>query len=171
MRRATVAPRLLRDLVNDSSTQIEETILIALINMFRAQFSWVFCGRIHAIAAFFASGMWMTASIGCATSNSVSSSERWAVAIHGGAGTIEKNSPPEMIALYERSLQIALQVGRDVLAKNGSALDACEGVVRTLEEDQVSTRELAQHLPLTAPTNLMRASWMEARLRVAQLLE
>ncbi len=105
------------------------------MNMFRAQISWVFRGRIHAIAAFFATGMWMTASIGCETPNRASSSERWSIAIHGGAGTIEKNSPPEIIALYERSLQIALQVGRGVLAKNGSALDACEAVVRTLEED------------------------------------
>ena len=113
----------------------KKTIRIELLNIFPKQVSRILSTKVNAIAAFFATGMLITASLGCATSDTATSGERWAIALHGGAGTIEKNSPPETIAAYERSLQIALQVGREVLAKKGTALDACEAVVRALEED------------------------------------
>lgn len=60
---------------------------------------------------------------------------RFAIAIHGGAGVIDKDSPPDKRAAYEASLRAALTLGRDELARGGSALDACEKVVRFLEDD------------------------------------
>jgi beta-aspartyl-peptidase (threonine type) len=59
----------------------------------------------------------------------------WAIAIHGGAGTLSKNTPPEKCKEYEDALTAVLTYGRDRLAKGDSALDVCEGVVRLLEDD------------------------------------
>lgn len=59
----------------------------------------------------------------------------WAIAIHGGAGTLDKNTPKERLAEYEAALTRALTLGRDRLAKGESALDVCEAVVRVLEDD------------------------------------
>lgn len=61
--------------------------------------------------------------------------ERWAIAIHGGAGTIERDAPPEQIAAYRASLERALSEGRRRLDAGESALDTCEAVVRILEDD------------------------------------
>jgi beta-aspartyl-peptidase (threonine type) len=60
---------------------------------------------------------------------------RWAIAIHGGAGTIPKSMPAERRAAYEQALTAALQHGRDRLARGDKALDVCESVVRMLEDE------------------------------------
>jgi beta-aspartyl-peptidase (threonine type) len=59
----------------------------------------------------------------------------WAIAIHGGAGTISKSTPAEKLKQYEDSLARVLTYGRDRLSKGDSALDVCEAVVRQLEDD------------------------------------
>ncbi|HWM94117.1 MAG TPA: isoaspartyl peptidase/L-asparaginase [Thermoanaerobaculia bacterium] len=59
----------------------------------------------------------------------------WALAIHGGAGTIPKNIPESERDEYLKSLRAALEVGRKVLAGGGTSLDAVEQVVRFLEDD------------------------------------
>lgn len=71
---------------------------------------------------------------GCAATGGRASSSTWAIAIHGGAGTLSKTAPAEDVAEYERALQGALARGAHVLERGGTALDACEEVVRTLEE-------------------------------------
>ena len=63
------------------------------------------------------------------------SAPRFALAIHAGAGVIDKNTPPEKVAEYEASLRAALALGRDHLASGGTSLDAVEKVVRFLEDD------------------------------------
>ncbi len=60
---------------------------------------------------------------------------KWALAIHGGAGTIPKTIPASERDEYLKSLSAALEVGRQVLAGGGTSLDAVEKVVRTLEDD------------------------------------
>lgn len=60
---------------------------------------------------------------------------QWAMAIHGGAGVLSRDTPPEQIAEYEAAIGKALQLGRDRLAAGDSALDVCEAVVRVLEDD------------------------------------
>jgi L-asparaginase / beta-aspartyl-peptidase len=60
---------------------------------------------------------------------------RWALAIHGGAGTIPKDLPAERVAAYKKSLEEALKIGRGVLAGGGTSLDAVEKVVNFLEDD------------------------------------
>src|ERR1700681_234245 len=60
---------------------------------------------------------------------------KWALAIHGGAGTIPKTLPEEQKQQYLKSLTRALEIGRDVLKGGGTSLDAVETVVRFLEDD------------------------------------
>lgn len=59
----------------------------------------------------------------------------WAIAIHGGAGTIDRGADPAELQAYEMALTQALARGRDLLARGGAALDVCEAVVRQLEDD------------------------------------
>ena len=60
----------------------------------------------------------------------------WSLAIHGGAGVIERGSlTPEQDAAYRAALDSALQVGAEVLDNGGSALDAVEAVIQVLEDD------------------------------------
>jgi beta-aspartyl-peptidase (threonine type) len=61
--------------------------------------------------------------------------QRWSLAIHGGAGVLSKNTPPDQVKEYEDALRRALQHGRDRLDHGDSALDVCESVVQMLEED------------------------------------
>lgn len=60
---------------------------------------------------------------------------RWAIAIHGGAGTISRELSEAERREYEQALASALAAGRDVLAAGGSALDAVERVVIQMEDD------------------------------------
>ncbi|MFL6233040.1 MAG: isoaspartyl peptidase/L-asparaginase family protein [Thermoanaerobaculia bacterium] len=60
---------------------------------------------------------------------------KWAIAIHGGAGTIPKTMPEAKKQEYLRSLGQALKIGQDVLQKGGTSLDAVEKVIRFLEDD------------------------------------
>jgi len=59
----------------------------------------------------------------------------WAIAIHGGAGTIAKDQPAAVRKDYEDALAAALSYGKDRLQRGASALDVCEAVVRILEDD------------------------------------
>ncbi|HEY0975943.1 MAG TPA: isoaspartyl peptidase/L-asparaginase [Flavobacteriales bacterium] len=59
----------------------------------------------------------------------------FALAVHGGAGTIlPADLTPEKEKAYRDALELALQRGYAVLAKGGSALDAVEVAVRALED-------------------------------------
>ncbi|RZJ19589.1 MAG: isoaspartyl peptidase/L-asparaginase [Brevundimonas sp.] len=61
---------------------------------------------------------------------------RWSLAIHGGAGVIERDSlPPEQDAAYRAALTVALDAGSAVLAGGGSALDAVQAAVQVMEDD------------------------------------
>jgi beta-aspartyl-peptidase (threonine type) len=60
---------------------------------------------------------------------------RFAIAIHGGAGVIDRNTPEEVRRAYTAGLEKALREGRDRLARGESALDTVEAVVRILEDD------------------------------------
>jgi L-asparaginase / beta-aspartyl-peptidase len=58
-----------------------------------------------------------------------------ALAIHGGAGTIDKTRmTPELEREYRSGLEAALRVGWAVLEKGGSSLDAVETAVCSLED-------------------------------------
>jgi beta-aspartyl-peptidase (threonine type) len=59
----------------------------------------------------------------------------WAIAIHGGAGTIPRDIEPAQRAAHAASLRAALRLGADALAAGEPALDVVEKVVRSLEDD------------------------------------
>jgi L-asparaginase / beta-aspartyl-peptidase len=58
------------------------------------------------------------------------------LAIHGGAGTIERSKmTPEREREYRAGLERALTAGYEILKRGGSSLDATEAAVRVLEDD------------------------------------
>ena len=54
-----------------------------------------------------------------------------AIAVHGGAFNI----PPDEREAHRLGCRRALEAGRDLLLRGGSALDAVEAAVRVLEDD------------------------------------
>ncbi|MGN6155198.1 MAG: isoaspartyl peptidase/L-asparaginase family protein [Sphingomicrobium sp.] len=60
----------------------------------------------------------------------------WKLVVHGGAGIIEKaRITPEQDRAVRSGLDAALAAGEAILAEGGSAIDAVEAAVRTLEDD------------------------------------
>ena len=61
---------------------------------------------------------------------------KYAIAIHGGAGTILKNTmTPEKEKAYLDGLKNAIEAGETILKNGGSSLDAVEKAVRSLEDN------------------------------------
>ena len=60
---------------------------------------------------------------------------RFAIAIHGGAGSSPKIFTDAQNDRRRASMKQALQIGTDILKKGGSSLDAVEQVIRFLEDD------------------------------------
>ena len=59
-----------------------------------------------------------------------------ALAVHGGAGTIERSKmTPEREHEYRAGIENALRAGSAILRRGGAALDAVEAAVRVLEDD------------------------------------
>ncbi|HEX5054452.1 MAG TPA: isoaspartyl peptidase/L-asparaginase [Planctomycetota bacterium] len=77
--------------------------------------------------------MWSLAA-GCAASGTPAAAT-WAIAIHGGAGTLDRTAPGSQLQEYRDVLDHALAFGRERLARGDRALDVCEAVVRLLEDD------------------------------------
>lgn len=71
---------------------------------------------------------------GCSNENPNDRVE-WAVALHGGAGTISQDLPDSVRQQYYDGLEQAVRTGQIVLREGGSALDAVEQVVRNLENN------------------------------------
>ena len=60
----------------------------------------------------------------------------WKLVVHGGAGVIERSrTSPEKDSAIREALGVALDSGAAILAKGGSALDAVEAAVKSLEDD------------------------------------
>jgi len=60
----------------------------------------------------------------------------WALAIHGGAGVIERGSlTAEKEIAYRSAMLTAMDAGSAVLRRGGSSLDAVEAAIRVLEDD------------------------------------
>lgn len=60
---------------------------------------------------------------------------KYAIAIHGGAGTILRaNMLPETEREYREALEAAVIEAENILMKNGTAMDAVEAAVRSLED-------------------------------------
>jgi beta-aspartyl-peptidase (threonine type) len=59
----------------------------------------------------------------------------WAIAVHGGAGTIMRDRmTPGVEAEYRSMMKMVIDTGAAILARGGSALDAVEQVIRLMED-------------------------------------
>src|SRR5438552_11116360 len=89
------------------------------------------------------------------------------LAVHGGAGTIERSKmTPEKEQEYRTGLENALRAGREILQRGGSSLDAVEAVVRVLEDDPHFNAGKGSVFT-SAGTNEMDAAIMDGRTRNA----
>lgn len=62
--------------------------------------------------------------------------KKFAIAIHGGAGTILRSSMTvEKEQAYKKALQEAIHAGEEILSSKGNALDAVEAAVKKMEDD------------------------------------
>jgi beta-aspartyl-peptidase (threonine type) len=59
----------------------------------------------------------------------------WAIAVHGGAGTMSRDAPAARLKAYEDAMTRALVLGKGMLADGASALDVCEAVMRSMEDN------------------------------------
>jgi L-asparaginase / beta-aspartyl-peptidase len=62
---------------------------------------------------------------------------KYTIVIHGGAGSMDPNMEESSKQAYLNSLTQALNIGKEILEKRGSSLDAVEQVVRFLEDDSL----------------------------------
>jgi beta-aspartyl-peptidase (threonine type) len=87
----------------------------------------------------FRTALLTTASVIAATSLPVqaqSSTHKWAVVLHGGAGVIERSSmTPEAEKQYRAGIQEALDTAAKVLDHGGTSLDAVEAAIQLLEDN------------------------------------
>ena len=61
---------------------------------------------------------------------------RWTIAIHGGAGVIERGQlTPERDAEYRAALTEAIEAGSAVLSAGGSSLDAIQAAIEIMEDN------------------------------------
>jgi len=77
----------------------------------------------------------LSTAFGCAATPETPAKATWAIAIHGGAGTMNPDAPKQQLQAYEDSLTRALALGQKMLTSGATALDVCEAVVRSLEDD------------------------------------
>jgi beta-aspartyl-peptidase (threonine type) len=76
-----------------------------------------------------------TTVIGGSVLKAVAAEGRYALALHGGAGTEPDKMTAAERAEMEASLGKALDIGLAILKNNGTSLDAVEQVIRALEDD------------------------------------
>jgi L-asparaginase / beta-aspartyl-peptidase len=63
--------------------------------------------------------------------NGAAGDRRWAIMVHGGAREIAS----DQAEANRRGCLAAVNAGQEILARGGSAVDACEAAVRVLEDD------------------------------------
>jgi len=89
------------------------------------------------------------------------------LAIHGGAGTIERsNMTPEREREYRTGLERALTAGYEILKRGGSSLDATAAAVRVLEDDPHFNAGKGSVFT-SAGTNEMDAAIMDGKMLAA----
>jgi beta-aspartyl-peptidase (threonine type) len=65
----------------------------------------------------------------------INSKPKWAIVIHGGAGTIlKKNMSAEAEAAYKEKLSDALNAGSKILENGGTSLDAVTAAINVMED-------------------------------------
>ena len=102
-----------------------------------------------------------------ATTANAEEARRWSIAIHGGAGTMARETmTAEKRAAYLAALSAARDAGAKVLAGGGSALDAIEAAIVLLEDDPKFNAGRGAVFTWEG-TNELDASIMDGRTRAA----
>ncbi|NOY49988.1 MAG: isoaspartyl peptidase/L-asparaginase [Chlorobi bacterium] len=71
----------------------------------------------------------------CCENNIINDNPKWAIVIHGGAGTIlKKNMSPEAEKAYKEKLSDALNAGCNILEDGGTSLDAVTAAINVMED-------------------------------------
>lgn len=78
----------------------------------------------------------------CGTPQGVETGENpdpvsFAIAIHGGAGAIDRGMDADLEEAYRRSLEDALKFGHRLLDEGSTSLDVVEQVIRRLEDEEL----------------------------------
>ncbi len=98
-----------------------------------------------------------------AAAQSGAAAPRYAMVIHGGAGTISRESmTPATEKAYRDTLTIALRRGYEILARGGSSLDAVEATVRVMEDSPLFNAGKGAVFT-SAGTNELDAAIMDGR--------
>ena len=85
------------------------------------------------------------------------------LAVHGGAGTMERNKiTPEREREYRGGIENALRVGWEILQRGGSSMDATQAAVRVLEDDPLFNAGKGSDFT-AAGTNEMDAAIMDGK--------
>jgi beta-aspartyl-peptidase (threonine type) len=67
---------------------------------------------------------------------SQTSSHKWSIVVHGGAGVIvRKDMPPATEAAYRAAMKTAIETGAAVLEKGGTSLDAVQATIQYFEDN------------------------------------
>ncbi|MEX0771428.1 MAG: isoaspartyl peptidase/L-asparaginase [Balneolaceae bacterium] len=114
----------------------------------------------------FMAGIMLVLITGITFEEGLSQDSDWAIALHGGAGVISKDMPDSARRKYQEALELALEIGEEILENGGTSMDAVEQVVRYLEDHpsfnagkgSVFTREGAHELD----ASIMDGSTLEA---------
>ncbi len=73
--------------------------------------------------------------ISCTSTKDTSAEHNFAIAIHGGAGTIlKKNMTPELETEYKTTLELAIKTGHEVLKNGGTSIEAVQKTIVILED-------------------------------------
>ncbi len=102
-----------------------------------------------------------------ASAQAVVSAPRFGMVIHGGAGTLSRESmTPALEKAYRDTLSIALKRGYGILARGGSSLDAVEAAIRVLEDSPLFNAGKGAVFT-SAGTNELDAAIMDGRTLAA----
>lgn len=92
--------------------------------------------------------------------------------IHGGAGTITKDTiTPEQEKEYKEKLTEALNAGYAVLNSGGTSIEAVQKSINVMEDSPLFNAGKVPFLPMTDVMNLMLLLWMEKHVMPVLLLE
>lgn len=73
--------------------------------------------------------------VACKSVTTNDENQNYAIAIHGGAGTIlQKNMTPELENEYKATLEKAIQTGHTILKNGGTSLEAVQATIVILED-------------------------------------
>jgi L-asparaginase / beta-aspartyl-peptidase len=93
--------------------------------------------------------------------------KKFAIAVHGGAGTILRSSmTPEKELSYKQALADAIAAGEKILKQKGASLDAVEAAIRSLEDNPLFNAGCGAVFTHEGK-NEMDASLMEGKLLMA----